>query len=1115
LKDDSKLGKYIKKINNMSTKFFNNNDGRSLFDKLKGIAEKMSSFDRFLAVAGYFRSSGYFKLREELHDVKEIKILVGINIDDIFRRHNKAMLMLGPEIDAQTKKEYYTEFKEDIQNAKYSPDIERGITQMCEDLISGKLEIKIHPTKNLHAKFYLCLPENHDPDTDGWVIMGSSNISESGLGITQAPRYELNVAMRDFDDVDYCHEEFKKLWEEAIPLTIADIDQYKAKTYLGYQPTPYEVYIKVLIDTFGDQVEDDFNIQLPDGVMDLKYQKDAVIQGYQMLMQHNGLFLADVVGLGKTMIATMIAKRFVEANGKRTSILVIYPPALERNWKDTFKLFGIRNKAQFITNGSLLKVLNGENQYKDKEEFDLVIVDEAHGFRTDTSGKYDELQKICKSVCSNPGLLASTQKKVMLLSATPLNNRPNDLLNQLLLFQNSQNCTIDGVPNLKAFFSPLIQEYNKLMRERGERDVTDAVDHIYKKIREEVIDKVTIRRTRHNIMDDDDYKTDLALQHIRFPNILPPEELEYRLGAETNDRFYNTLVTLTNADGCEEHLEYARYRAIEFLEKEYQERYRNAEQVSTILAGIYRVHMVKRLESSFYAFRRSLHTLLRITNDMIKMWESDKVIIAPDLNIKDMQAKGMELDAIIEYAGEKGYKKDDIVYPAEAFKPEFIELLRNDKVALEHLCENWEMEKDDPKFDKFIEKLNGELKDPLSNPTGKVIIFSESVDTLTYLYSRLNDELGMGDVLMVSASNRDRLDETIRANFDANYDKEKQKDIYNILLTSDVLAEGINLHRSNIIVNYDSPWNATRLMQRIGRVNRIGSVAENIYNYTFYPSKQGDKEIQLYKNALIKLQGFHSAFGEDAQIYSHEEVVKQFEMFDSNIKDSVDKKIQLLREVRELYNTDRNLYHKIKKLPLKSRVIRQIGKHIEDSIVFISSKFKTEFYHIHDEKANPIDFLAAVNYLKAKKDEQPVPFTGNETFHYKHVNQALNEYKNTFTEVNDNIEHPKRPDLDRTSLQALKFLREVMQVNNDMELNTTCNTLKKYIEDGVYAKLPRRIRDLSNEYKHDRQTIKLELYQLQTKLSDFAVEYQTQTSTEQLQQQALEEPEIVISETFI
>ena len=371
----------------MSTKFFNNAPGNTLFDKLKGIASDMTTFDRFLAVVGFFRSSGYFKLRKELGDISEIKILVGINIDDIFRKHNKALLMLA---DAEKAKEVYQEgFKEDVINAQYSSEVEQGILQMCEDFASGRLQMRIHATKNLHAKFYLCLPDTHSEHSDGWVIMGSSNISDSGLGIKQPPQYELNVAMKDYDEVKYCSDEFWTLWNEAVPLTADDIDKCRKNTYLGYQPTPYELYIKVLIDTFGDQVEDDFSLQLPAGVKELKYQKDAVIQGYQMLMQHNGLFLADVVGLGKTMIATMIAKRFVEANGKNTNILVVYPPALEDNWKNTFALFEIDKKAQFVTNGSLSKILDGKDNYKEKEEFDLIIVDEAHGFRSDSSGKYD------------------------------------------------------------------------------------------------------------------------------------------------------------------------------------------------------------------------------------------------------------------------------------------------------------------------------------------------------------------------------------------------------------------------------------------------------------------------------------------------------------------------------------------------------------------------------------------------------------------------------------------------------------------------------------------------------------------------------------------------------
>ena len=1096
----------------MSTKFFNNGLGNTLFDKLKGIASEMATFDRFLAVVGFFRSSGYFKLRKELGDISEIKILVGINIDDIFRKHNKALLMLADEDKA--KKIYHNSFKEDIVNAQYSPEVEEGILQMCEDLASGRLQMRIHATKNLHAKFYLCLPQNHSEHSDGWVIMGSSNISDAGLGIKQPPQYELNVALKDFDDVKYCSDEFWTLWKEAIPLSASDIDHYRQKTYLGYQPTPYELYIKVLIDTFGDQVEDDFSIQLPDGVKDLKYQKDAVIQGYQMLMQHNGLFLADVVGLGKTMIATMIAKRFVEANGKNTNILIIDPPALEDNWKNTFKLFGIYKKAQFITNGSLSKILEGRNQYKDKEEFDLIIVDEAHGFRSDSSGKYDELQKICKSPRANWGLLKSSQKKVMLLSATPLNNRPDDLQNQLLLFQNSQSCTIDGVPNLKAFFAPLIHDYKKLMRERDQRDVTAEVDKIYEQIRNKVIDKVTVRRTRNNILNDPDYRADIQSQGIIFPNILPPNELEYVMDADTSNRFYETLKQLTdgksdnNPEG--QGLHYARYRAVEFLKPEYRHKYRNAVHIGQTLAGIYRVHMVKRLESSFYAFKKSLQTLLRITTDMIKMFDENKVIIAPDLKVKDLQAKNMELDEIIEYALAKGYVAEDILFTADAFTPDFLQMLHHDRIILEHLNAEWEQETKDPKFDKFRENLTQNFFNKDINPSGKLVLFSESVDTLHYLYERLTRDIGRRDVLMVTAANRNRLTQTIKENFDANFGSASMH--YNIIITSDVLAEGVNLHRSNVIVNYDSPWNATRLMQRIGRVNRIGSLAPNIYNYMFYPSQQGDKEIQLYKNALVKMQGFHSAFGEDAQIYSREEIVKEFQMFDSNVKDSIDKKIALLREVRELYNHDRKLYHKIKALPMKSRVMRHTGKHSGKSVIFVSSSVKTEFYLANSKGIEVIDFLEAVKYLKAQPEEQPVPFS-NEEQHYRHVNNALARYTAEYVEAAD-TSSINRTDLDKISLEANKFLRTIKQISTDSELKTQCDVLIGYINEGIYAQLPRYLKTLSREYRNNRAKIKQDEYLLQNKISELLDEYQTMNRGQRHETHDISNPQIIISESF-
>lgn len=1092
----------------MSTKFFNNTPSNTLFEKLKGIAAEMKNFDRFLAVVGYFRSSGYFKLRKELGDISDIRILIGINVDNIFRSHNLGWEMFeGPE---KAKEVYSEDFKQDIIDAHYSKEVEEGIFQLCQDLADGRLQLRIHPTKNLHAKFYLCLPSEHTPNSDGWVIMGSSNISDSGLGTSETPRYELNVAMKDYDDVLYCHEEFEKLWEEAVKLKLDEVEKLKSQTYLGYQPTPYEIYIKVLIEAFGDQVEDDFTIQLPDGVKELKYQKDAVIQGYQMLMTHNGLFLSDVVGLGKTMIATMIAKRFIEANGKNTKILVVFPPALEDNWLSTFKLFGIKKKAQFITNGSLSKILEGRDQYNDKEDFDLIIVDEAHQFRSDTANRYDELQKICKSPCLNPGLLKLNRKKVMLLSATPLNNRPDDLLNQLLLFQDSQRSTIDGITNLKAFFTPLIASYKRLMRERDSRDVTSEVDFIYTQIRDKVIDKITIRRTRTNITNDPDYKKDLEKQGIIFPHILPPNEVIYKMDASLSYSFYHTLVALTDEKALD-HITYARYRAIEFLKPEFTDRYKNAVHIGQSLACIYRVHMVKRLESSFIAFKQSLQTFLRITSDMITMFEQDKVIIAPELNIKDLQFKGMDLDEIMEYILAKGYTKEDVLYKADNFDPQFLVMLKNDRKVLQRLCDEWAQIQEDPKLDKFTSLLETFLSTNI-NPESKLVVFSESVDTVNYLYNHLTQVLHRSDVIKVSASNRGRMFDVIKANFDANVPIEKQKNDYSIILTSDVLAEGVNLHRSNVIVNYDSPWNASRLMQRIGRVNRIGSVAENIYNYMFYPSQQGDREIQLYKNALIKLQGFHSAFGEDAQIYSREEIVKDFKLFDSSVRDVVDQKIALLRELRNLYNNDRELYHKIKDLPLKSRVLRDIGKHSGTSIIFVSTPIKTEFYIVEGNKPSvPIDFLSAVRYLKAKPEEQAAHFEFEE-LHFAHVNSAVTRFQSDLQQQTD-TDSIKNSNLDKTAQAADAFLRKVEQICDDTTLKNHCSILRGYLKQGTYSKLPKTLSAISKEYKNDRLKIKQDTYVLQSRIGDIVSEYHNETNTT-TDDAVIGTPKIIISETF-
>lgn len=1118
----------------MSTKFFNNNIGNSLFDKFKGIADGMPNFHSFLAVVGYFRSSGYFKLRKELANVQDIRILVGINIDRIFRRHNQALLMLDGEDEAR---EIYTkDFIQDVKDAQYSQDIEDGIIQLCDDIVSGKLHMRIHKSKNLHAKFYLCLPHTFSPNTDGWVLMGSSNISDSGLGITQPPRYELNVAMKDYDDVAYCKNEFETLWSEGIPITAEDIERIRKKTHLESFPTPYEIFMKVLIDAFGNQVEDDFTLDLPKGYMQLKYQKDAVIQGFQMLKEYNGFFLADVVGTGKTIVAAMIAKRFVEENGKNTKILVIYPPAVKENWLGTFNDFSLTKYTQFVTNGSLNKIIAGSDNYDDPEFFDLVIVDEAHNFRTDTSGRYDDLQRICKAPRINEGLIEGVQKKVILLSATPLNNRPEDFRNLILLFQNARKPTLNGITNIITLFQPWIKQYNDLMRKRGKTDnseITAAADKIYEEMRTRVLDKILVRRTRKNLWNNDEYKADLIRQGIHFPNVEQPNECIYQLDEELSKLFYNTITILTdtpdedNLNGIGLH--FARYRAIEYIIGEKASKYRNAIQFARVFSGMFRVHMVKRLESSFYAFKKSLHTFLRITNDMIKMWDENNILIAPDIDVKGMMANNVEIDAIIEKALHRGYNKDDILFTQADFNPEYIEKLREDSEKLKRLTDLWDKVEKDPKYDKFKGLLESELmshtkningKEVELNKEGKLVIFSESVDTINYLGDRLENDLHRTDVLVVSASNRKAVLNSIRDNFDANFSGEKQNK-YNIIISSDVLAEGVNLHRSNVIVNYDSPWNATRLMQRIGRVNRIGSTSDHIYNYMFYPSNDGDKQIQLYTNALIKLQGFHSALGEDAQVYSREEMLREFQLFDDKVRDNVDKQLELIREIRELYTNNKDLYNKIKNLPCKSRTVRSAvhrphGVAPLSTIVYIATGQRSQFYRITGNEAPlPVEFLQAAEWLRAKQDEPVGNMEAVKDVHYTHVRKAFAAYKQETSAVETTDISIAERKKDKNAISALAFLREMKRLFSYDDIHNKIRVIEQYVNDGIFSNLTLSINRLSRELNKQKKTTQLSTLKplLSMRLESLYDHYYICKERKETENQ-YQQSKIITSETF-
>ncbi|MBN2857600.1 MAG: DEAD/DEAH box helicase family protein [Candidatus Delongbacteria bacterium] len=1099
----------------MSTKFFTNSDERSLFSKFTGIIQNMKDLYAFHAVVGYFRSSGYFALQPYLKDVKEIRILVGINVDGMFAEaQRKGLLYFGDENKA--KDEFMKWFIQDIKEAKYSEEVEKGILDFVNDIISGKIEVRAHNSKKIHAKFYLFLPEKHSEHSDGWVIMGSSNLTDAGMGIKKSPNYEMNIALKDFDDVEFTKEEFKNLWAQSTTILPADIQKFKDKTHIDRIFTPYELYLKFLMEYFGKNIDYDPDTvgDLPKTYKKLSYQVDAVNEGFQMLLDHNGFFLADVVGLGKTVVAAMIAKRFLIANGSlNTKILVIYPPAIEKNWKTTFKMFGIDKHAKFITNGRLDVIADNKSlDYWAKEDYDLILVDEAHRYRNHTSKMFENLQRICKAKRNGDGLVAGKDKKVILISATPLNNSPTDLYYQLLLFQDARRSTL-AVNNLQTFFGPIIAEYKNILRSQEEKPDLDRIRKLYEIIREKIITNITVRRTRRDLKNYPKYFEDITAQGIIFPEIAVPRAVKYNMSAKLSKLFHHSLFYLTDNDK----INYNRYQAIRYLNKDLREKYyEQAVLVSKSLAGIMKTLMVKRLESSFVAFRISLQNLAQSTQRMIDMFENKKILIAPDLKLNDLYEKGYSIEEIENIIIEMSIENPrNNIFEPDDFDPKFIEGLKKDNQLLNELIHDWSKVIEDPKLDAFFESFKGRFFDPEENVSGKLVIFTESKDTADYLEGKIEEELKT-KVLNISSKNRKKLFETIQENFDANYIG-SQKDDYKVLISTDVLAEGINLHRANIVINYDTPWNATRLMQRLGRVNRIGGISKMVYSYNFYPSQEGDEEIKLYKNALVKLQGFHSAFGEDAKIFTHEEMVEQFKLFKEGMKDDEDKRLLYLRLIREFKDTNPIEFKRIKQFPLKARTAR-IAKDAEKSfaadstVVFLKSQYKTEFYIANGtSEVKPLTFIEAAEYFEAKSNEFGFELP---KFHYDHVSAAFDTFEKDFLGTATETAASKDKS-DAISAQAKKFLREHKGLISRKEVKQSCENLIELIENGTFTSLPNEIRKLKR--KKDKKEITDG--QVDNLILQYAKKFQVAVpesdETEIKAVNADVSPEIVISETFI
>jgi superfamily II DNA/RNA helicase/HKD family nuclease len=1085
----------------MSSKFFTNEDDNTLLHKIEGIF-KYRNIHFFDALAGYFRASGYFRIRPFVDKAEEIRILVGINIDSLVYEANKRGLLFV-EDPVKSLDKFSDDLKKNIQEAEYDKTVEAGMLQLIEDLATKKVMIKVHPKQNLHAKIYIFREKEKHEHGYGSVITGSSNLTDNGL----ERNFEFNVELRENTDIEFATETFNKLWDESIEIGQEFVEKLKRETYLNDEFTPYQVYYKFLIEYFGKSIDFDPNSieDLPSGFKKLSYQVDAVSDGYAKMMKHDGFFLSDVVGLGKTVVATLIAKKFFYSNGFPSYLsktLIICPPALKENWDDTLSQFGLHDY-KIITSGSLHKVAK-------PRDYDLIIVDEAHKFRNDTAGMYTELQKICKTP-TRKKLTDNTyqQKKVILISATPLNNRPEDIANQVYLFQDAKDSTLE-ISNLQNFFRKKIDEYKKLKHEPDITKMAEAVKKLYEEIRTKVIEPLTVRRTRTDLNENDEYKKDLAEQGIVFPTVNKPEKIFYQLDNQLESLYDKTIKCLRDE------LTYNRYQAIKYLKPLKKSKYQKADMISFQLAQIMKTLLVKRIDSSFFAFKQSIKRFSEATNAMVAMFENDRIYIAPNVKVNDYINDGKE-EELIELLTSMAETDPTIeICTADDFEDGFWKGLKHDKQQLEVLVKEWDTIEEDPKLDVFIHYLNTKLFDTKINKEDKLVVFSESQETTTHLERELK-KAGFNKLLIVSSKNRKEKFPLVRANFDANIPKSEQRDDYSICISTEVLAEGINMHRANIIVNYDTPWNSTRLMQRIGRVNRIGSTAKGIYIFNFFPTAKVNSDIELEKKAIMKLQAFHSALGEDSQIYSPDEIIESFGLFDGTdtIKEERDEKLRILLDLRKFKKETPDLFKQIKNLPSRARVGRKSPVLKGATITFIRNEKRDAFLLIKENgELEELTFLQAEKEYKARQAEKAIPLHGN---HHEQVNEAVKFF---IKKAEEDKQQERQVDTAQgpNEKKALSYLDAILnlQLANAEEKELLSNA-KIAVRQGKFQQLQRDI----NKFAKTVKATPLKPALLLEELLKIVRKYPLQTEEENNQQTFILpyivkefKPEIIITESF-
>lgn len=865
-----------------------NRDGNTL---AAAINAYLSDLDDRLAddpdldiVTGYFNPRGYFSVAEGLEHVDQVRLLVGAQPDQEGKerwRHPEE-----PRGEAYERKRIEEalqtldfNLKRDRDLLGFSRDVDQGLQELVDFLRSDRVEVRRHEDSFVHGKAYLF------SDSQG-VLAGSSNFTGAGLN----SNLELNLGTYDPHVTGKVNDWFEDLWEASEPFDLASLYEERFEPY-----DPHLIYLRVLYERYGDELEEEREDD--GGAINLtNFQQDSVRRANRFLDKHNGVIIADEVGLGKTYIGGKLLEQYVQENRQRA--LVVAPAYLRDGmWEQKPAEWGVQFETVSYAELRNDSQLGGDanNLSLPVDEYQLVVIDEAHAFRNPGTQQSHALRTL---------LLGDPPKDVVMLTATPVNNSLWDLYYLLNYF----------VRNDAAFANEGIRSLRDQFKEAQAEDPSDlSPDMLF-----DVLDQTTVRRTRRFIKSHYQDATmpdgDGGEVRINFPDP-KPQRVDYTF-TETfgDDYFLDVADGLAAGDRDEAELTLARYRPSYYLEGE-----EDASELS--LVGLLRTGLLKRFESSSYAFKNTLDGMISQNRVALQLMEEGYF---PETNaieewVETDSDEGMEelldetSDGNISLAAadaDPAELRADLEHDIEMlerWRDGAQAVSRDDDEKLHALRDTLEDVVETAREDAEARQISDEEIEAAFRQNRKVLLFSYYEDTVDWIYEYLesivseDEDLSCyegriaavsGDGSKYGVTREEAVHGFAPNSGDAPPDA---TDEFDILIATDVLGQGVNLQEARNVINYDLPWNPMRVVQRNGRIDRVNSPHSEIYPFSFFPEDRLDDLLELEHRVREKLTQAARSIGVSGG------VIPDMETLNQNFAEKVEEIDSIQQEESDFY----------------------------------------------------------------------------------------------------------------------------------------------------------------------------------------------------------------------